>query len=89
MDESKEQQWRVVPMKIHGWAIHDAAGNVVVKDIYEEEIACFIVRAVNSHAALVEALREILAGPARAVPSGKFWVWDRAHAALDLAEKES
>ena len=60
MSESKEQQWRVIPMDIHGWAIHDAAGNVVVKDIYDEEIARFIVRVVNSNEALMSALRAAL-----------------------------
>ena len=94
MSESK--QWYVEPMKIHGWAIHDAEGNVVVANIYEEEIARFIVRAANNYEPLVKALRE-------AKDLIKIWhgaeAWDvydfhspemiRINRVLALAEKES
>lgn len=93
MSENKEQQWRVEPMKIHGWAIHDADGNVVVKDIYDEEIARFIVRAANAHEALIEALIEALQSALR--ESGcdgdlcNYRWHEKARAALALVEKDS
>lgn len=86
---SKERQWRVVAMEIHGWAIHDADGNMVVKDIYEEEIARLIVRAVNSHKALVEGLQFALRESGCDGDLCNYRWHEKARAALALAEGES
>jgi hypothetical protein len=96
------RKWKVIPMDIHGWAIQDAAGNVVVDNIYDEEMAREIQRAVNSYEPLVEALRalepylstEAQLLDAASLNEGRASGFDmasvKARAALSaLAEKES
>lgn len=48
--------WSVEAEPVHGWVIIDANGSRVVRDIYWEQHARFIVRAVNGYEADKEAL---------------------------------
>lgn len=92
-NHENHKPWRVEPMKIHGWAIHDAEGNVVVKDIYDEDIARRIVRAVNAHRPLVDAIESRASDAAMQTGLGvsewrSFLTAKELHA-LALEEKES
>ena len=93
---AEEKPWTVEQMPIHGWAIMDASGHQIVKDIYDEDVAREIVCAVNCFRSLSDALLE-----AKALI--KIWhgdvAWDvydvhspemlRINRALYLAEKGS
>ena len=84
---AEEKLWRVVPMDIHGWSIMDGSGNVVVGDIYHEEIARGISDTVNAARHFINAYdgsKSSMLGNGQARRS-----LDEFRAALALAEKGS
>lgn len=88
-----EEEWRVVPMDIHGWAIFDKDNAEIVSNVYSEEIAAQIVadhKAAKSQALLVEALKFSARVIIHSNPAGGVYapVLQRIRAALKAAGVE-
>ena len=98
---SKTDEFRILDTK-NGKLVADASGNIDMTDDEAENNAALIVRAVNSHQSLIDALEKIIKADAYrmaaiAAPDGEkhyepatenFWAAiDKGRAALALAKE--